>query len=118
MNNRKITERYKSPYEIASDRKNANIKFRISKYLTAMMFALPLSKGTKTKYFNRIKFLLLEKYQAMINQLSLELSRNNETTTYIQFLVKQSTWYFGFYVPCNICSQLCVIVLSKDRKVC
>ncbi|PKY60796.1 hypothetical protein RhiirA4_484938 [Rhizophagus irregularis] len=84
-NNKRITERYKSPYEISSDRKNVNVKFRISKYLTA---------------------------------LSSESPRNNETTTYIRFSVRQSTWYFGFYLPCSICSQLCAIVLSKDRKVC
>jgi hypothetical protein len=83
-----------------------------------VMLALPLSKGTRTKYFNRIKFLLLEKYQAMINQLSLESPRNNETITYIRFSVKQFTWYFEFYMPCNICSQLYAIVFSKDRKVC
>ncbi|CAB4419797.1 unnamed protein product [Rhizophagus irregularis] len=44
-NNKRIIERYKSPYEITSDRKNVNVKFRISKYLIAVMLALPLSKG-------------------------------------------------------------------------
>ena len=91
INNKRITERYKSPYEINSDRKNANVKFHISKYLTAVMLALPLFKGTRTKYFNRIRFLLLEKYQVIINQLLSELFRNNKTTTYIRFSVKQST---------------------------
>ncbi|PKY49043.1 hypothetical protein RhiirA4_464852 [Rhizophagus irregularis] len=96
-NNKRITERYKSPYEISSDRKNANVKFCISKYLTAVILALPLSKGTKTKYFNRIRFLLLEKYQ---------------------LIFRQSTWYFGFHLPCSICSQLYAIVLSKERRIC
>jgi hypothetical protein len=90
-NNKRIIERYKSPYEITSDRKNANVKFRISKYLTVVMLALPLSKGMRTKYFNRIRFLLLEKYQLIINQLSSDSLRNNETTTYIRFSVRQTT---------------------------
>ncbi|PKY60136.1 hypothetical protein RhiirA4_430903 [Rhizophagus irregularis] len=117
-NNKRITERYKSSYEISSDRKNVNVKFRISKYLTAVMLALPLSKGTRTKYFNRIRFLLLEKYQSICNQLSSESPRNNETTTYVRFSVRQSTWYFEFHLPCSICSQLCAIVLSRDRRIC
>jgi hypothetical protein len=117
-NNKRITERYKSPYEISSDRKNVNVKFRISKYLTVVMLALPLSKGTRTKYFNRIRFLLLEKYQSICNRLSSESPRNNKTTTYIRFSVRQSTWYFGFHLPCSICSQLCAIVLSRDRRIC
>ncbi|CAB4423255.1 unnamed protein product [Rhizophagus irregularis] len=117
-NNKRIIERYKSPYEITSDRKNANVKFRISKFLTAVMLALPISKGMRTKYFNRIRFLLLEKYQSICNRLSSDSPRNNETTTYIRFSVRQSTWYFGFHVPCNMCSQVCAIVLSKDRRIC
>ncbi|CAB4443024.1 unnamed protein product [Rhizophagus irregularis] len=117
-NNRRITKRYKSSYEISSDRKNVNVKFHIFKYLTAVMLALPLSKGTRTKYFNRIRFLLLEKYQMICNWLSSESPRNNETTTYIRFSVRQSTWYFGFYLPCSICLQLCAIVLSKDKRIC
>jgi hypothetical protein len=47
-----------------------------------------------------------------------ESSRNNETTTYIRFSVKQSTWYFGFHLPYSVCSQVCAIVLSKDRRIC
>ncbi|PKY58490.1 hypothetical protein RhiirA4_429748 [Rhizophagus irregularis] len=117
-NNKRIIERYKSPYEITSDRKNANVKFHIFKYLTVIMLVLLLSKGTRTKYFNRIRFLLLKKYQSIINQLSSDSPKNNETTTYIRFSVRQTTWYFRFQVPCNICSQLCAIVLSKDRRVC
>ncbi|CAB4414124.1 unnamed protein product [Rhizophagus irregularis] len=103
-NNKRITEKYKFLYEITSDRKNANVKFRIFKYLTAVILALP--------------FLLLEKYQLIVNRLSSESPKNNKTTTYIWFLVRQSTWYFGFYVPYNICSQLYAIVLSKDRRIC
>ncbi|PKY47063.1 hypothetical protein RhiirA4_462134 [Rhizophagus irregularis] len=72
-NNKRVIERYKSPYEISSDRKNVNVKFRISKYLTAVMLALPLSKGTRTKYFNRIRFLLLEKYQLICNRICSQL---------------------------------------------
>ncbi|PKY46581.1 hypothetical protein RhiirA4_461475 [Rhizophagus irregularis] len=117
-NNSRITERYKSPYEINSDRKNANVKFCISKYLTAVMLALPISKGTRTKYFNKIRFLLLEKYQSICNRLLSESPRNNKTTTYIRFSVKQSTWYFGFHLLYNVCSQVCAIILSKDRRIC
>ncbi|GET52600.1 hypothetical protein GLOIN_2v1876992 [Rhizophagus irregularis DAOM 181602=DAOM 197198] len=101
-----IIEKYKSPYEITSDRKNANVKFCIFKYLIAVILTLPLFKGMKTKYFNRIRFLLLKKYQLIVNWLSSESSRNNKTTTYIWFLVRQSTWYFRFYVPYNICLHL------------
>ncbi|CAB4431724.1 unnamed protein product [Rhizophagus irregularis] len=108
-NNKRIIERYKSPYEFNSDRKNANVKFRISKYLTAVMLALPISKGTRTKYFNRIRFLLLEKYQSICNQLASDSLRNNETTTYIRFSVRQTTWYFGFQVPCNTLVERCQI---------
>ncbi|PKY61210.1 hypothetical protein RhiirA4_485872, partial [Rhizophagus irregularis] len=82
------------------------------------MLALPISKGTRTKYFNRIRFLLLEKYQSICNWLVSDSPKNNETTTYIRFSVRQTTWYFRFQVPCNTCSQLYAIVLSKDRRVC
>uniref|UniRef100_U9T126 Uncharacterized protein n=1 Tax=Rhizophagus irregularis (strain DAOM 181602 / DAOM 197198 / MUCL 43194) TaxID=747089 RepID=U9T126_RHIID len=87
-NNKRIIERYKSPYKISSDRKNVNVKFCISKYLTAVMLALSLSKQTRIKYFNRIRFLLLEKYQSICNRLSSESPRNNETISYICFLVR------------------------------
>ncbi|CAB4413770.1 unnamed protein product [Rhizophagus irregularis] len=43
-NNQRIMDRYKQPYDVISDRKNANVKFRISKYLTAVMLALPISR--------------------------------------------------------------------------
>ncbi|CAB4429540.1 unnamed protein product [Rhizophagus irregularis] len=55
----------------------------------------------------------MEKYQLIINRLSSDSPRNNETTTYIRFSVKQSTWYFGFYVPCNMCSQSPKVPLDK-----
>src|SRR5436305_6716574 len=53
-NNQRIMDRYKIPHDVSSDRKNANVKFRISKYLTAVMLALPISRGMITKYFNRL----------------------------------------------------------------
>ncbi|CAB4413276.1 unnamed protein product [Rhizophagus irregularis] len=86
------------PNDVISDRKNANVKFRISKYLTAIMLALPIARGMRTKYFNRLCVLLIEKYQS--------------------FSVRHTTWYFGFRLPCNICSQMCAITMSKNRKVC
>ncbi|CAB4411950.1 unnamed protein product [Rhizophagus irregularis] len=44
-NNKRVIERYKSPYEISSDRKNVNVKFRISKYLTAKLPKIPLKRA-------------------------------------------------------------------------
>src|SRR3954467_10340405 len=72
----------------------------------------------KTKYFNRLRVLLIEKYQSLIKRLESTSSRNNEITTYIRFSVRHTTWYFGFRLPCNIYSQMCAITMSKNRKVC
>ena len=117
-NNQQIMDRYKIPHDVISDRKNANVKFCISKYLTAVMLALPISRGMRTKYFNRLRVLLIEKYQSLTKRLESMSSRNNKTTTYIRFSVRHTTWYFGFRLPCNICSQMCAITMSKNRKVC
>ncbi|PKY56786.1 hypothetical protein RhiirA4_477335 [Rhizophagus irregularis] len=69
-NNKRIIEKYKFPYEINSDRKNANIKFCNKVSITGK---ISIDNSSKSP-------------------------RNNETTTYIQFSVRQTTWYFGFHV--------------------
>uniref|UniRef100_U9TF58 Uncharacterized protein n=1 Tax=Rhizophagus irregularis (strain DAOM 181602 / DAOM 197198 / MUCL 43194) TaxID=747089 RepID=U9TF58_RHIID len=98
---------------IDSDRKNVNVRFHIFKYLIAVMLALLISRGMRTKYFNKLRALLIEKYQLLIKWLEFTSSRNNETTTYIRFSVRHITWYFSFKLPCNICA----ITMSKNRKV-
>jgi hypothetical protein len=71
-----------------------------------------------SKYFNRIRKLLLEKYYSIKNRLFQTANNNRETKTFIKFSYKSTTWYLGFHVSCENCSTSCAVVMSRYRKFC
>jgi hypothetical protein len=114
-NNAQISRFYDKPFMVPTDRLSANVKFRITKFLTA---ALPVPIKVRNKYYYRIRDLLVIQYKSIINRQKSLISNNRETHTYIKFLYKHSTWYLDFWVLCYKCSNLCAVVLSCNRKRC
>ncbi|CAB4421712.1 unnamed protein product [Rhizophagus irregularis] len=43
---------------------------------------------------------------------------NRETSTFIKFSYKHTSFYLGFYVPCSFCHSPCAVVMSDNRCAC
>jgi hypothetical protein len=61
-NNKNFIDKYNSIYTVPFNRLTANVKYKISKYLTSVFCALPIKEHVRDRYFNRIRTLLLEKF--------------------------------------------------------
>jgi hypothetical protein len=66
-NNAQISRFYNKPFMIPTDRLSANVKFRITKFLTAAFVALSVPIKVRNKYYCRIKDLLVTQYKSIIN---------------------------------------------------
>jgi hypothetical protein len=117
-NNKNFIDKYNSVYTVLSNRSTANVKYKISKYLTSVFCALPIKKHVRDRYFCRIRTLLLEKFVSINDRLKKSSDNNRETKTYICFSYKYFTWYFGFHIPCCYCKTLCAVVMSNNRTLC
>jgi hypothetical protein len=117
-NNARISRFYDKPFMVLTDRLSANMKFRITKFLTATFAVLPVPIKVRNKYYCRIRDLLVTQYKSIINRQKSLISNNRETHTYIKFLYKHLTWYLCFWVLCYKCSNPCAVVLSCNCKGC
>src|SRR5277367_333203 len=98
-----LDSRDNSPcYSFTSSSAYANKKFLISKFLTTF-FKLQsyIPSHVSQKYFDRLRRLLLDKYDALKSRIEQSSSRRNRhTKVFIKFSYKQDVTYLGFYFPC------------------
>jgi hypothetical protein len=66
-NNAQISRFYDKPFIVPTDRLSANVKFRITKFLTAAFAALPVPIKVRNKYYCRIRDLLVIQYKSIMN---------------------------------------------------
>jgi hypothetical protein len=88
INNTQISRFYDKPFMVPTDRLSANMKFRITKFLTAIFAVLSIPIKVRNKYYCRIRDLLVIQYKSIMNQLKSLANNNRETHTYIKFLYK------------------------------
>ena len=103
---------------VLSDKAIPNEKFIISKYLTSIFQSLPIKKRIRDKFYFRLRQLLMDKLVAIRTRQNNHNINNRETSTFIKFSYKRSTWYLGFYVACIICSNVCAKVMLLNRNFC
>jgi hypothetical protein len=66
-NNAQISKFYDKPFMVPIDRLSANVKFRITKFLTIAFAVLPVPIKVRNKYYCRIRDLLVIQYKLIIN---------------------------------------------------
>src|SRR5271156_4899330 len=89
-------------YSFTSSSAYANKKFLISKFLTTF-FKLQsyIPSHVSQKYFDRLRRLLLDKYDALKSRIEQTSSRRNRhTKVFIKFSYKNDVTYLGFHFPC------------------
>ena len=117
-NNKDIFGKNKNNGFIWSDKAVPNEKFIISKYLTSVFQSLPIKKLIRDKFYCRIRKLLLDKLIAVRNRLNNKLNNNRETSTYIKFSYRYTTWFLEYFIPCTICKNTCAQVMLNNRFFC
>jgi len=97
-----------------------NLKFCISKFLT-MFFKHQtfIPNGIRNKYYNRLRSLLINQYNAITHRLASFRSNNdNKTKTFIKFSYRHTTVYLGFHQPCTTCScSTATVSKSIHRRI-
>ena len=97
-----------------------NIKFCVSKFLT-MFFKHQsfIPNRIKNRYYNRLRQLLINQYNAINYRLSLMGVKNdNKTKTFIKFSYRHTTVYLGFHRPCNTCGcSVATVLISIQRRI-
>ena len=102
---------------ITSRSRVPNIKFCISKFLT-MFFThqMFIPNRIKNRYYNRLRSLLINQYNAINNRLTTDSSNDNTTKTFIKFSYRHTTVYLGFHRPCTNCGCSVATVIKSTLK--
>lgn len=106
--------------KILSTSKSVNISYIIGNYLN---FTFSLNKqfprAIVTKYFHRLRQLLLQQISAVSQRLTSTSSKNRRTRTFIRFSYKSHVIYLGIFLRCNeSCPLPCHYVMSNNRFRC
>ena len=112
-NNKDIFGKNKHNGFIWSDKTAPNEKYIISKYLTSVFQSLPIKKSIRDKFYCRIQKLLLDKLIAIRARFNNKSNNNRETSTFIKFSHRHTTWFLGYFIPCSICKNICAKVMSN-----
>ncbi|RIA79764.1 hypothetical protein C1645_882520 [Glomus cerebriforme] len=84
-------------HHVISSSKKPNVKFKISKCLTSFFKdQKSINSTSRSKYYNRIRQLLLDKYNALNNRVNNVADNNRQTKTFIRFSYKKRSFYLVF----------------------
>src|ERR1700722_14580824 len=103
---------------VFSTSRKPNTKFVVSKCLSDFFCRQKIIPSRiRNKYFNRIRQLMLQQYDAIKSRVSSRNPSNRKTKTYFRFNYKNSSFYLGIYNACG-CGLPSPYVMSNNRFQC